>query len=288
MIVSRLYILLAALLWSTAGAAIKLSSLDAWQISAGRSGVAALVFALGFPSARRMPSLRTLWVSAAYAATVVLFVLANKKTTAANAIFIQDCAPLYIMLLSPWVLGEKPQRSELLAAPVFAAGMVLFFVERLGPGAMVGNLLAVASGVAFAFCIMGLRLLRNEGNAPSMMWGNALAFVVSLPFTGQGPSPTAADAGIILFLGVFQLGAAYAAFGRGVRDVPATEASLLVLLEPVLSAVWAAWLAAEIPGPYARLGALVVLLATLWRTVAAARAPAAVDASKPGTQRAPP
>ena len=273
MLLGRLYILTAALLWSTAGACIKLSGLNAWQLSAGRSGVAALFLWLMFKKTRVRPTRSLAWVAAAYATTVVLFVLANKLTTAANAIFIQDCAPLYILLLSPWVLGEKPSRGEWLSAPIFGLGMVLFFMDKLGPGGMAGNVVAAFSGVAFAFCIMGLRHLRDGvgGNAAAA-WGNLLAFVVSMPFALDGPSPTVTDWGIVFYLGVFQLGLAYAAFSRGVKDVPATEAALLALVEPVLSAVWAAVFAHEIPGPFAMCGAAVVLGATAWRTLAGAAA----------------
>jgi drug/metabolite transporter (DMT)-like permease len=95
----RLYILAAAVLWSTAGAAVKLSTLSAFQIASGRSLIAALVLWLAFPAGRKLPSLRALGVAVAYAATVVLFIIANKLTTAANAIFLQDTAPLYVLLL---------------------------------------------------------------------------------------------------------------------------------------------------------------------------------------------
>jgi DME family drug/metabolite transporter len=271
MVSARLFILLAAVLWSTAGTLIKLSSLSAWQLSAGRSGVAAVVFALLYPSARRAPSRKTLWVSVAYAACVVLFVLANKLTTAANAIFIQDCAPLYIVLASTWFLGERPSRSEWIALPIFGAGMGLFFMEQLGPGGFLGNLLAVASGVAFAFSIMGLRRVAQDGAQHSLLWGNVLACAVSLPFAWGGGDISIQNGAVVLFLGVFQLAGAYAAFAHGLKRVPAVEASLLALLEPVLSAGWAWWLANEVPGPYARAGALMVLLATVWRTWAGAR-----------------
>src|SRR5688500_15662561 len=128
MLRARLAILAAAVLWSTAGAAVKLSSLSAYQIASGRSLVAALVLALAFPAGRRLPSRGAMKVSVAYAATVVLFIIANKLTTAANAIFLQDTAPLYVLLLSPFLLKERPTRGELMAVPVFLLGLVLFFL----------------------------------------------------------------------------------------------------------------------------------------------------------------
>lgn len=266
MLRSRLYLLAAAALWSTAGAAVKLSSLSAWQIASGRSLVAALVLALALPAGRRLPSRRGLAAAVAYAATVVLFISANKLTTSANAIFLQDTAPLYVLLLSPLLLRERISRSELAAVPVFLLGLSLFFLDQLAPGQLLGNAVALGSGVAFAFCILGLRAVGDEGSAV-LVWGNLIAGVgVLLPALG-GPRPTPLDLGLIVFLGVFQLGLAYALFQRGLRETPAVEASLLILLEPVLNPVWTFLFAGERPGTWALVGGTIILLATAWRTL---------------------
>src|SRR5512138_763964 len=143
MLRSRLLLLAAAVLWSTAGAAIKSCGLDAWQIAGGRSLVAALFLVAAVRGARVRPTLRALAVAVAYAFTVVLFVLATKLTTAANAIFIQDTAPLWVLVLSPWLLREAPTRGELLAVPVYGAGLALFFMDELSPGQHLGNLTAL-------------------------------------------------------------------------------------------------------------------------------------------------
>jgi DME family drug/metabolite transporter len=260
-------ILAGATLWSTAGAAIKLCSLSGWQINLGRSLVAAVVLAGLFPSARRRPGRPVLLVSVAYAFTVLLFVLANKATTSANAIFIQDTAPLWVLLLSAWVLHEPPTRGELLSAPFFLLGLALFFFDQLSPGQTLGNVIAVGSGVAFALCILGLRKL-GPRNVSAIVWGNLLAALLSLPFAIGGPTPTVRDLGLVLFLGIFQLGLAYALFARGLHHTPAVEASLLALVEPVLNPVWTFLLTGERPGPWAIRGGAVVLAATLWRTLA--------------------
>ncbi len=271
MLASRLAVLAAALLWSTAGAAIKVSSLSAWQLSAGRSLVAAAVLFAVLPSARRLPSRKAWLAASAYAATVTLFVIANKLTTAANAIFLQDTAPLWVLLLSPLLLRERATRGELLAAPVFLVGLGMFFLDQLAPGQLLGNGLALLAGVAFALTIMGLRSVSEEG-ASVLVAGNVIAGLASLlpALVLPGPAVTGTDAGIVLFLGVFQLALSYALFQRGLRRTPAIEASLLILLEPVLNPVWTFLLAGERPGPWALAGGAVILLATVWRTVAAA------------------
>ncbi len=268
----RLFILAAALLWSTAGAAVKLSTLSAYQLASGRSLVAALVLWLAFPAGRRRPSLKALGVAAAYAATVVLFIIANKLTTSANAIFLQDTAPLYVLLLSPLLLRERPSRGELMAAPIFLLGLSLFFLDRLAPGQLWGNLIALASGVAFSLTILGLRAVHTEGQVV-LVWGNLLAGVSVLLPALSGPVPTPLDIGLVLFLGVFQLGLAYTLFHWGIRETPAVEASLLVLIEPVLNPVWTFLLTGERPGPWALVGGGIILLATAWRTVLGSRRP---------------
>ena len=266
---SRLAILGAAILWSTGGAAIKACTLPALAVAGGRSlGAALFVFAV-MPSSRVRPDRRILAVAAAYAGTVVLFVLATKATTAANAIFIQDTAPLWVVLLGPRLIGERPTRAELLAVPVFLGGLLLFFLDRLEPGQLEGNLIAVASGVCFALSILGLRSVRER--AAILGWGNAMAAVVALPLAGPFVLPSAPDATLVVYLGVFQLGVAYALFSRGLEGTPAVEASLLILLEPVLNPVWTFLFTGERPGRWAVVGAAVVLTATVWRTLASTR-----------------
>jgi drug/metabolite transporter (DMT)-like permease len=264
---SRLLLLAAAVLWSTAGAAIKSIGLDGLQTAGGRSLVAAAFLFAAVRDARRRPTPLVLAVAASYAVTVVAFVVATKLTTAANAIFVQDVAPLWVLLLSPSLLGERPTRGELLAIPIFGLGLGLFFVDELAPGQVTGNLVALASGVAFAVSIIGLRRLRERGPA-ALAWGNALAALATLPFFARGPSPTALDLGLIAYLGVFQLGLAYLLFSRGVTGTPAIEASLIILVEPVLNPIWTFLVAGERMGPWAIAGGAVVLAATAWRTVA--------------------
>lgn len=262
----RLLLLAAAALWSSGGAAIKLCGLSAWQLAGSRSLIAGLVLLAFVPSARRRPTRLSLAVAVAYAFTVILFVAATKLTTAANAIFIQDTAPLWVLLLSPWLLGERPTRGELLSVPVFGAGLGLFFLDRLTPGQVTGNLVALGSGVAFGLSILGLRRI-GDGGPAALVLGNFLAAALTAPLWPAGPVPTPLDLGLVAFLGVFQLGLAYLCFTRGLEGTPAVEAALLVLLEPVLNPVWTFLFTGERPGPWAIAGGAIILAATAWRTV---------------------
>ena len=267
MLRSRLLLLAAAALWSTAGAAMKLCGLSAWQIAGGRSLVAGLFLLAVLPEARRRPTRRMALAVVGYACTVVLFTHGNKLTTAANTIILQDTAPVWVLLLSPLLLSERASRGELLSIPVYGLGLALFFLDELGPGQLTGNLVALAAGVAFAACIVGLRRAREDAPA-ALVLGNLLAAAVALPLWPTGPAARPLDLALVAFLGVVQLGLAYLCFARGIARVPALEASLLVLLEPVLNPIWTFLVVGERPGPWALAGGAIVIAATAWRTVA--------------------
>ncbi len=271
---ARLCVLGAAVLWSTAGAAIKVAvGLNTWQVAGGRGLVAALVVAAFLPSARRGLSRMAVAVGVVYALTTVLFVIANRMTTAANAIFLQDVAPLWVLLLSPLLLRESPTRTELRLVPLYLGGAALFFVDELGPGGAAGNAVAVASGVAFALLFIGLRKLRDGGAESAILAGNLIAFAICLPGAVGGPVPGLRDLVVLGWLGAFQLGLAYILMVRGLKHLSAVEASLLALVEPVLNPVWAFIFAGERPGPFAMAGGAVILAATCARIFVGERRP---------------
>jgi drug/metabolite transporter (DMT)-like permease len=263
---SRLWLLAAAFLWSSAGAAMKLCPLSGWQIAGGRSLVAGTFLFLAVRDARRLPNRAVIATAIGYAATVTLFAVANKLTTAANAIFIQSTAPLWVVLLSPRLLGERPSRAELSSIPVYAVGLFCFFLDDLSPGQRLGNWVALGAGLAFATCIIGLRGIKERG-PNALVCGNWIAALVTAPLWLLEPAPSGVDLLVLGYLGVFQLGLAYLCFTRGVAGTPALEASLLVLLEPVLNPIWTFLIAGERPGRWAIIGGSVVLGATLWRTL---------------------
>ena len=245
---------------------MKLCQLSGWQIAGGRSLVAGVFLFLAVRDARRAPDRAVLATAAGYAATVTLFALANKLTTAANAIFIQSTAPLWVLLLSPRLLGERPSRAELSTIPIYGVGLFCFFLDELSPGQMLGNWLALAAGLAFGTCIVGLRRVQERGPS-ALVYGNWLAALVTAPLWLLEPTPALSDLLVLAYLGVFQLGLAYLCFARGVAHTPALEASLLVLLEPVLNPIWTFLIAGERPGRWALVGGGIVLSATLWRTL---------------------
>ena len=272
---NRLLLVSAALLFSTGGAAIKAASLTGWQVASFRSGLAALVLLAALPSARRWFRWRMLPVAAAYAATLILFVLANRLTTSANAIFLQATAPLYVLLLGPFLLREPIRRADLFYILAVGAGLALFFAGRdivaaTAPDPPRGNLLALASGVTFALMLVGLRWHGRQGGEDSgiatVVAGNLIAFLAALPMALPLHAFAARDAAVILYLGAAQVGLAYWCLTRAIRHVPAFEATTMLQLEPAMSPVWT-WLAyAERPTSWALAGGAVIVSATLVNT----------------------
>lgn len=274
----RFLILAAALLFSTGGAAIKATSLTSWQVASFRSGLAALVLLMAMPTWRWFWRPRTIAVGLAYAATMILYVTANKLTTAANTIFLQSTAPIYLLLLGPWLLKERVRKSDLALTAIMASGMVMFFIGiddpvATAPRPLQGNVIAILSGISWALTILGLRWLGREGGGKddaaggAVIAGNLIAFLFCLPFALPVSGAGAIDWTIILYLGVFQIGLAYVCMTFAVRRLPALEASLLLLLEPVLNSIWAWLIHGERPGPWSLAGCAVILAATLLRAL---------------------
>lgn len=278
---SRLLVLAAALLFSTGGAAIKGTALSAWQTGGLRSAVAAVALLALLPEARRGWSWRIWPVGLAYAFTLVSFVQANKLTTSANAIFLQSTAPAYLLVLGPLVLHEKLKRRDLLFTLALAAGMALFFagVEKpaaTAPNPGLGNLWAVASGASYALTLTGLRWqAHRSGDAgaalATVVAGNLLAFAICAPGLQPLPALRGFDAAVLLYLGVFQIGLAYVCLTRGMRHVPAFEASTLLLLEPVCNPVWTWAFHGEQPSAQSLAGGAVILAATVLKMLSERR-----------------
>jgi drug/metabolite transporter, DME family len=274
---ARFQILASAALFSTGGALIKAISLTPWQIAAFRSLFGAAAILAMAPEARRGWGWRTGLVGCAYAGTVLLFVLANRNTTSANAIYLQSTAPLYLLLLGPWCLQEPVRARDLGPMALLAAGLACFFVgteapRDSAPNPALGDLLAVGSGLTWALTVSGLRwLARREGEGnpavAAAVAGNGIAFLVALPFALPVAASTPADWGLVALLGVFQIGLAYVFLTRASRHVPALETALLLLVEPVLNPLWAFLVHGEAPGPWAVAGALVILAATAWQAL---------------------
>jgi drug/metabolite transporter (DMT)-like permease len=269
---ARLQLAAAALLFSTGGAAIKAAAFTGWQIASFRSGVAAIAILLMTPAARRGWSVRAVLVGFAYAACLTLFVLANRLTTAANTIFLQSTAPLYLLVLGPWLLKEPIRRQDVAFMAAVGLGLALFFVSAEAPVAtapdpVTGNILALVSGFFWALTVCGLRWMGaadGEHGSPvaAVVSGNITAFLVALPMALPLGPHQSVDWAVIIYLGVFQIALAYVLVTSALRHIAALEASLILLIEPVLNPVWAWVFQGERPGAWALVGGAIILGAT--------------------------
>lgn len=269
----RLLVIAAAALFSTGGAAIKAASLNGWQIAAARSGIAALFLLAVMPESRRGWHWRIVPLAVCYAATLDFFVLGNRLTTAANTIFLQSAAPLYVLLLGPLLLRETVRRRDLVFVTAVACGIACIFAGSPGAGVTApdpwhGNLYGVASGVADAFMIVGLRWLTRKGVAggalPTVVLGNLIACLAAVPQALPFGSIATKDLAVLLFLGIVQVGVAYVCLTRGIGHVPAVQAAALLMVEPALNPVWTWLIHGETPGAWGLAGGALIVSATLW------------------------
>lgn len=266
-----LFLLLTAIFWSSSGLLIKLSGWEPLAILSGRSIVTGLVLLVYL----RKIDLRftRLQVAGAlsYVGTQLLFITATKLTTAANAIFLQYTAPVYVLLLGYWLLKERPRRADWATMAVILLGLVLFFGDELQVAGVQGNLLAIASGVLLAIMTLCMRGQKEGAPANTFLLGAAIGAVIGLPRLLAAPF-TPANVGIIAYLGVFQMGLALILYSAAARHVPALETSLILTLEPILNPIWVLLVVREVPGPLALLGAVLVLGAITARAIVSARA----------------
>lgn len=259
-----LLLLAAAVLWSLAGVLIKWVSLSALAVAGFRSAIALPVLLVFFGRRAVNFTAAQLIGAVCYAATVTLFVSATKLTASGNAILLQYTAPLYVALLSWWLLHERIRWFDWAAIAAVLCGMSLFFVDRLSADGLTGNILAVLSGVAFASMIIAMRRQKEASPAGSAILGNLLTALICLPWMVQS-SPGGADWIGLLLLGVFQIGLSYACYVVAIKNVTAMEAILIPALEPILNPLWTLLFMGERLGPWALSGGVVVMLSIVFR-----------------------
>jgi drug/metabolite transporter (DMT)-like permease len=245
-----------------------------WQplaILSGRSIFSSIILLL---YVRHIPTKWTRWkilASVSHILTASLFIIATKLTTAANAIFLQYTAPVYIILLAAWFLHERPTRMDWVSMVVIFSGMLLFFGDKLSLNGFYGNLAAVLSGVTLALLTVSMRAQKDGVPAESILLANIFTAVVGFPLVLK-EAWTITNWLIILYLGVFQIGFSFLFFSIAIKHVPALEATLISTLEPVLNPLWVFLFLGEKPGLFALAGGLIVLGGVALNALSSARA----------------
>lgn len=266
---------LCGLCWSTAGVLFKLVDWNGGAIWSVRSAICMVALAAVRPRLVRLGGIsRNEWLAAlSLAATTGLFIVANKLTTAANAILIQYSAPIWVALFGAWFTGERATRLDWLTIFAMLGGITMFFFEQLTFDHVAGNLFAVGAGIAFALSAMGFRrVATSTGGAPAdplrpLFLGSLVGAVLGAPWIFASPAPGATGWLALVALGVVQQAMAYLCYARAIRHATALEALLIPVIEPVLSPVWVAIVVGERPGPWAIAGGLIVVGAVVLRGV---------------------
>lgn len=268
---SILYLLLTALLWSTGGLLIKSIDAHPFAIAGGRSIIAGIVLWVYLRKPNFTYSIAQLSGAFMYALTVILFVLANKMTSSANAILLQYTGPIWVALFSGVILKERVQTIDWLAIITVIIGMSLFFIDELTISGMNGNIIAICSGFAFAGLAIALRMQKDDSPFESILLGNILTGVFGSYWIMESlPLSNGSIIGLLL-LGIIQLGIPYILYAKAIQHVTALESILIPVLEPLMNPLWVFLVAGEIPGKGAFIGGAIVLLAIVFRSIMSQR-----------------
>jgi len=267
--VSILCLIVAAVLWSTGGLLIKWVDWNPIAIAGIRSGISSLVMiGFWFVLTKKLPKRPDKFVffgALNYMILVMLFVSANKLTTSANAILLQFTAPIWAMIIGAIFFKEKFDKKDIFTVIIVFSGMILFFVGDIDGGGLLGNILAVISGISMALMIITLKKVKHHKPLEVVIWGNIFTFIVAIPFY-SGIVFTSVNLTGILLLGIFQLGISYIFFAKGIENVTVLEGILIPVIEPLLNPIWVFLGTGEKPSQYALVGGVIVLAAVLYHS----------------------
>lgn len=258
--------IITAILWSSGGMLIKLVSGHPLAIASGRAGLAAVVMMIYSRFHFEKLSRNSIICIISYSFTVIGFVIANKLTTAANAIFLQFTAPIWVALFSRIFLKIRIKFSDVLTIMLLFAGMFLFFAENAGGGAFLGNLLALFTGISFAGFIVSLKTIKKGKTIYPILYGNILTFIIGLPFYTKEIFYLSSIAGVLL-LGLLQVGLAYILYSLATEHISALDGIIITAIEPLLNPVWVCLIIGEIPSPYAIFGGAIIIITVIVRNI---------------------
>lgn len=259
-------LVITAILWSASGLLIKSISAHPLAIAGVRSAIAVLIIFIYVKKPRFIWSFPQIAGAFAYALTVITFVVANKYTTAANAILLQYTAPIYAALFGTWLLKEKPKPADWITIAITLGGMLLFFIDGLDTRGVWGNVLAVVSGMGFGLLPVFMRMQKDGSPIESVLLGNILTAVIGVPFLFTG-MPDGTGWLNLFILGTFQLGISYILYSIAIKQVTALESSLITVVEPILNPIWVGLFMGEKPGIFSVIGGIIVLSAIAIRCI---------------------
>jgi drug/metabolite transporter (DMT)-like permease len=262
-----------AFLWSSAGLFIKVIDWNPFSIAGMRSLVSSLVILAWLRKPKFHWSFAQVGAAVASTATMLLFVSANKTTSAANAILLQYIGPVFTAIIGAWVLKERARIEHWVAFLFVAAGMVLLFMDKLGGGRLLGNILAVLSGLVFSFYYIFMRMQKDESPLESILLAHWFTAAIGLGVAVFLPRPvfTWQAAGAIAMLGIFQVGISAILFTAAIKRIPAIFANLIAVIEPVFNPLWVFLALGETPGLHAISGGAIIVIAVTAASIVSAR-----------------
>ena len=255
-----LFVAISAALYSIGGLCIKVIPWNGMSINGGRTAIALVVIG-AYLLWTKHPLRLNRWVALGALSvfgTNALFSLANKLTTAANAIVLQFTVPIFVLLFSALCVRTKPPQLDLAACAVVLGGILFFFLDSLEMGGGLGNFLALLSGVSYAGVFL-MNDMPDSDAISSVFWGDVLSAVTGLPFLAHETEFTATAVFSLVILGAFQVGVAYVLLCIGLKTTPPVTASLISGIEPVLNPILVAIFYKEAIGAYAMVGAAIVI-----------------------------
>lgn len=260
------FMILVAILWSIGGILIKLIQWNSLAIVGSKSLIAALTMLIYLRKPKLALSKPKLLGALFYAANVILIVVANKLTTAANVVLLRFTSPVFVAILGFWILKEKIHWYDLLAILGVFGGMSLFFIDNIDGGNMLGNIFAVMAGFFFAAVTISFRFQKNGSPMETAFLGNLVAFVITIPFMFQ-TMPNIMSMVCIVLLGVVQLGTSYILYSLAIIHLSAIEAVLITVLEPILNPIWVLLIIGEKPSFNAIIGGIIVIVVVTLRGI---------------------
>jgi len=263
---ATVYLVISALLWSLGGVFAKLIDWNPIAIAGMRSAITAILVWAVVKKPKFNWSKAQVLGALLYATTVITYIVANKMTTAANAILLQYTAPIYVALFGMFFVKERTTKVDWITIAAVFAGMILFFIGDLDTKSMWGNFWAVISGISFAGVAITLRMQKDGSPLESVLLGNILTAIIGIPFMFQSMPTTSSWIGLVL-MGTIQLGIPYILYAKAIKSVSALEATLIPVIEPVINPIWTFLIVGEVPGKWAIIGGFIVITAVTARSL---------------------
>lgn len=260
-------LLFAGVMWSLGGLLIKSIPWPPLAISGMRGGIAAIVIYIYSRNDKITITKDKIIAACFYTLVVTLFVMANKLTTAGNAILLQYTAPVYVALFGYMFLGERSTFVDWATIMILLLGLALFFFDDLSFDGYLGNVLAILSGMSFAGLTLLLRKQKDDSPSDSILLGNILTLVIGLPVIVGGTEFDLNSIILILLLGVLQLGIPYILYTTAIKHVTALDAIIFPIIEPILNPILVFIVLGETLGAWSVFGGALVLSGVIFRAI---------------------